>query len=283
MTQDLRKVDPAPFLEGLDLSGEHDPGTRPEVRWVKVADLRVDPTYQRDINRRGAANIRDIAKNFSWRKFGIVIVAPLEDGAYAIVDGQHRTFGAAGRGIGEVPCLVIEADARAQADAFVSINSGVTLMTPLQIHASRLAAGDADALALVEACKAGGATVCRYPVPGNRMDVGQTLAVSVLYKMLRTHGAQTLALALRCITRTGDGNPGMIRAALVKTLCGLLASRADLVRSERKLLAAMGQIHLESEFDAATVEARKRKTSLELVLAGRISSQLENAMMAKAA
>jgi len=283
MAEELRKIDTAPFMDGLDLSGAAPLANPPELRWIPVASLRVDSRYQRDVNRRGAANVKGIARNFDWRKFGTVIVAGLGGDTYAIVDGQHRTCGAACRGIEAVPCMVIEADTRAQATAFVAINSQVTLMTPLQIHASRVAAGDPDALALVAACAAGGVTVCRYPVPGNRMAVGETLAVSVMYKMLKSHGPERLGLALRCITGTNGGNPGMIRAALVKALCSVLSENRVFEGSERRLLDAVGQVHLETEFDAATVESRKRKASMETVLKARLASELGRHMMPLAA
>jgi hypothetical protein len=275
MAEEHRRIDPTPYMEVLDLSDAAEVGPRPELMWLPVDRLVVDPRYQREINRRGAQNVRAIAKAFSWLKFGIVIVAPVEDGLYAIVDGQHRTFGAAGRSLKEVPCLVIPADARTQADVFVSVNSQVTLMTPLQIHASRVAAGDADAIALVEACAAGGVTICRYPVPGNKMRPGETLAVGVLYKSLRTYGPRTLSMALKCITGTHDGNVGLVRASLVKALCGVLDAEPAYAASESRLVAAIGDLCLETELDNGAIEARKRKTNVEAVLAARIFAHLE--------
>jgi ParB-like nuclease domain len=67
-------------------------------------ELVVDVTYQREIGRRGAVNVNQIAENFDWSKFAPVIVAPVEGGQFAIVDGQHRTAAAMLRGQEKVPC-----------------------------------------------------------------------------------------------------------------------------------------------------------------------------------
>ena len=56
------------------------PGPAPQLMWIDIKDLVVDLTYQRDIGKRGAANIRQIADNFDWSKFAPVMVAPIEGG-----------------------------------------------------------------------------------------------------------------------------------------------------------------------------------------------------------
>jgi ParB-like nuclease domain len=74
-----------------------EPGDRepaPQLLWIEIKDLVIDPSYQRHIGKRGAANIRQIAENFDWSKFAPVIIAPIEGAQYAVVDGQHRTTAA---------------------------------------------------------------------------------------------------------------------------------------------------------------------------------------------
>ena len=41
------------------------------------------------------AHLRRIAEQFDWRLFAPVIVAPIEGGLFAVIDGQHRTHAAA--------------------------------------------------------------------------------------------------------------------------------------------------------------------------------------------
>ena len=140
----LRPIDPKPYAMDERLL-QQPVGPAPVLQWLPIDQLGIDPAYQRDILRRGHDNIGRIARRFDWRKFGTVIVAPIAGGRYAIVDGQHRTTAAAVRGIESVPCQIIMADPGEQAAAFAAINGAVTGMTPLQLHAARVAAGDPDA------------------------------------------------------------------------------------------------------------------------------------------
>src|ERR1700722_8255050 len=87
----------------IPLSAFH-PGPVPMLQWVEVGELVIDSSYQRAIGRRGTINIKGIAENFDWSKFAPVIVAPVEGGKFAVVDGQHRTTAAMLRGVESVPC-----------------------------------------------------------------------------------------------------------------------------------------------------------------------------------
>ena len=63
----------------------------------------VDVTYQREIGRRGAVNVNQIAENFDWSKFAPVIVAPVEGGHFAIVTGSIERL---------LPCFVAKRKCR---------------------------------------------------------------------------------------------------------------------------------------------------------------------------
>ncbi len=82
------------------------PGPAPVLLWIEIQNFVVDTEYQREIGKRGRQNIRLIAENFDWSKFAPIIVAPIEGGLYAIVDGQHRTTAAMIRGFEKVPCQI---------------------------------------------------------------------------------------------------------------------------------------------------------------------------------
>jgi hypothetical protein len=88
--------------------------------------LVVDTEYQREIGRKGATNVMQIAEHFDWSKFAPVVVAPVEGGRFAIVDGQHRTTAAMLREIKEVPCQVVQADRAKQAAAYAAVNGNIT-------------------------------------------------------------------------------------------------------------------------------------------------------------
>jgi len=143
---------------------------------------------------------------------------------FVVVDGQHRVTAAALRGIEKVPCQLIVADTPKQALAFAAINANVTRMSTMQLHAARVAAGDPAAVRLKNVCAAGGVTLLRYGVPLSLLSVGQTMAVVQLRRALESYGEKALRISLQCITKTRDGNPGMVRGLLVLALCAVLES-----------------------------------------------------------
>lgn len=270
----LRAVDPSP-LRARYAGPSSDAGDRPELQWLKIARLRIDPRYQREIGRRGADNILLIAARFAWAKFGPVIVAPVDGGLFAIVDGQHRTTAAALRGFESVPCVIIAADAAAQADAFVAINANVTAMSPLQLHAARLAAGDGSASVIGEICAEAGVTICRYPVPHNKIKPGETMAVSMLSGAFKKYGREVLVSALSCITKTRRGNPGMIRAQIVAALCAVLEADPKTLGDREQLISKMQTFDFGAEFDSARKAAIESGKTITGLLIEAIGSHLD--------
>jgi len=216
-------------------------GPAPMLDWIAIDKLVVDPTYQREIGKRGRFNVRHIAEHFEWSKFAPVIVAPIEGGLYAIVDGQHRSTAAALRGFKVDPCQVVQADRAQQAAAYSAVNGNVTKTTPQQLFHAKLAARDTEAILLQEVCDAGGARVLRRNQVVKDMQVGDTQAVGALQRCLRDYGRDTLITALQCITQTSDGNPGFVRATIIEGLCLVLNERRDWRDAGGALLTAMDE------------------------------------------
>jgi hypothetical protein len=198
------------------------PGPAPFLEWIETSRLVVDVTYQREIGRRGAVNVNQIAENFDWSKFAPVIVAPVEGGLFAIVDGQHRTTAAILRGQEKVPCQVVQADRAKQAAAYAAVNGNITKTTAQQLYHAKLAAKDPDALALAEICLVAEVEVLRKNLIRSGLQKGQTHAVTALNRCLAKYGRDTLITALQCITQTADGNAGFVRSTIVEALCEVL-------------------------------------------------------------
>lgn len=274
MTQ-LRRIDVTPFGGRYNGANKPSPGARPELKWIPIAALRIDPAYQRPVLRAGEKNILNIARNFSWSKFAPVIVAPIDGSLFCIIDGQHRVTGAALCGRKEVPCQVITADRRQQAEAFAAVNGNVTPMTSLQLHAARVASGEPRALALAQACGEADVTICRYPVPGNKMKPGETLAVGVLMGLLDKFGRDVFVAALSCITKTRRGNPGMIRAQIVDALCSVLEAEPNWYADLGRLIFAMQTFDFAEAFNAARAASVTEGGSIGDALVDSIGAHLE--------
>lgn len=271
----MRKVDPAPFAGFIGEPRSSDLGVRPTLVWLPIRCLRIDPAYQREVLKNGARNIGKIAMEFDWAKFGVVIVANLGTGMFAIVDGQHRAIAAAARGISEVPCLVIEADPGKQAEAFASINGAVTKISPLQIFHAEVAASKPEAIALRDACAEADVSICKYPVPASKMHLGQTLAVGTLKKALTQYGRDGLALALRCITKTGPQNVGMLNEPIIKAVCHVLDAEPSWCRVEYVLIEAMCRFDFAAHLHEAEVAAKQQRTQVAQALALRLFDFLD--------
>jgi hypothetical protein len=239
------------------IQSEFKPGPAPQLLWIAIKDLVIDPSYQRDIGRRGAANVRQIVENFDWSKFAPVIVAPVEGGQYAVVDGQHRTTAALLCDLEKVPCQVVQADRSQQAAAFAAVNGAVTKTTAQQLYHARLAAGHPETSELQEVLDAAGVQIVKINIVLSKMKIGQAHCVSALLRCLRAYGPATLITGLQCITQTADGNAGFVRASIVEGICEVLHKNRRWCEAGDGLLRAMDQLSFPDMWEQATVQKDK--------------------------
>jgi hypothetical protein len=281
---ELLRISGASFgerLNGRALS-DIEAAEKPRLFWIAIAALRVDGRYQRKIiGRASEKSVLTIASEFSWSKFAPVVVAECgdEEGSYAIIDGQHRTTAAALRGIRDVPCLIMKASLADQANAFAAINGTVTAISTMQLHAARVAAGEPSAVALREACAEAGVEIMRYPLAASQMKVGQTMAASKLAQQLARYGRNTLVAALRCITRTGDGNVGMVRAPVVEALCAVLDGEPDWGGDLPRLIEAMQSFDFHAAYSDSRLKASQERVGVQVPLVEIISAHLEKLLV----
>ncbi|TIX28839.1 ParB N-terminal domain-containing protein [Mesorhizobium sp.] len=277
MNSEVRTIDPTPFAAAFGRPLTSSLGIKPGLCWLPISSLRIDPAYQREIFEGGAKNVLKIAKGFDWALFGVVVCANIGQGLFAIVDGQHRVLAAALRAIEEVPCIIIEADPKKQAEAFAAINGAVTAIHPLSIFAAEIAGNKPDAIALRDACSKADVNILRYPVPSKNMKLGDTIAIRSLQECMRTYGADHLSLALRAITRARpDGNVGHVKAPIIKALCHVLDAEKSWCKPEYRLISVMGAFDYGAELDQASVLARKNKRQTHTELAVRLFDYLDD-------
>lgn len=250
------------------------------LQWIRVEDLVVDDSYQRPIYGAGKNNVRKIVAEFRWSMFAPVIVAPVEGGKFAVIDGQHRATAAAIRGIESVPAQVIIADQMEQASAFQSINGQVTRMHKLALHHAALASGDPAATELTEVATAAGVTLLRYPKAVNNIEAGETMALGTIAEGLRLYGRDVVVTALTCITETENNKPGVLAAGIIRALCSVLAANATWREGGSKLLEAFDEIDLEIEFEEAKMTRRPKGTATWEILGDRLRAELQRALPA---
>lgn len=271
----LRPIDASRFA-GLPERPEI--GVAPMLQWIKIADLVVNDLYQRPISGAGVTNVRRIAVGFRWSKFAPVVVSPVEGGQFAIIDGQHRTTAAALLGIEAVPALVVIADARAQAEAFKSINGNVTKVSPLSLHHAAVMAADPEAVEIQRAADAAGVSICRYPKPVGNLAPGETLALNTIRIGLRDLGFDAVVSGLQCVTETENNRPGGLSAIVLQAIFALLAENKKWRDAGEALLAAFDNIDLATEVEETQVTRRPKGVPLWTALTDRLRARLLEAL-----
>lgn len=191
-----------------------DLGHPPDLVWLPVDRLSVDPRYQRDTkSRRSQVVIEKIAADFRWSRFGVIMAVKGADG-WLVVDGQHRVEAARRRSdVPRVPALVLRETSLADVAAdFVAVNQTRVIVTPLHLHHAQLAAGDPETLKVADICKRAGIRICRWPTPANKMKPGETLAVGLIISVVRL-GEDA---ALKILTRARKASPVGVSARAIR-------------------------------------------------------------------
>lgn len=256
-----------------------DIGAPPELRWLPLASLVVDDRYQRAIGRQGRPNIIRILESFRWSKFSPLVVTPIEEDLFAIIDGQHHATSAFMHPeITMAPCMVIKVTPAEAAECFAAINGAVTSMTSGQIWKARVTAGDLLAVAVNKVLAAADASILAYRNPGQPYKIGQTLAVRTCEEAFKKYGADVLMIALQAVTQTGDGNPGLLVAPVIWELCEIVAKIDVFQKRPSLLFDLMDEVNLGDVLaktaSRAKLERRGHRKVLGEVLAGYLANAL---------
>ena len=260
--------------EGFEKPKSISAGAAPMLQWLKIADLVVDPAYQRPIIGKGRQNVDRIARAFSWSCFAPVVVSPVAGGKFAIIDGQHRTTSAAILGFESVPCQIVIAAREEQAAAFKAINGTTTPISQMALHAAALVASEPWAVQIAHVCACAQVELLRYPVPADKQAPGQTMAVGAIAQCLKQYGEATLITALQCVTQTSNNQPGALSARTIKAMCDVLHGDHERRDSGLALLEAFDSIDLMAIQDASAVDAAVKKVGRVQAMADRIRADL---------
>ncbi|QIB34773.1 DUF6551 family protein [Ancylobacter pratisalsi] len=275
MSTDLRTIERAEDAASHE-ERRRNAGPAPQLQWLDIDHLVVDPAYQRPITRAGRANIGKIAGEFRWSRFSPVIVSPVEGGRYAIIDGQHRVTAAAGIGIEAVPCQIVLATQGEQAESFTAINGATTRVTALALHRAAVAAGEPSAIAVAHVAARAGVKILAYPVATLDQELGQTMAVGAIAGVIARHGADVAVLALRCIVETPRNNVrGGVLASIVTAVGTVVRELRAERRSEADILALFDSVLLIREMDKAAMN-RQPGVPIHAALAERLRGAIRS-------
>jgi hypothetical protein len=220
-------------------------GPAPSLLWLKTVELVVDETYQRRISHAGRKAIQAIVDDFEWSRFSPVLVAPLEGGIYAIIDGQHRTTAAAVCGFDMVPCQLVQADRRRQAAAFAAVNGRVQRISTMHVYHAAHAAEEGWAVAVGEVAAAAGVTILKYPIMAHSpaRPRHSTMSVRAIQRIVDKHDSVFAATVLRSITRSALGDdPATLGDRWISGIASALAERPRWAADEVRLQAFFDEL-----------------------------------------
>jgi hypothetical protein len=192
-------------MREIDITGQApvqaNPGTAPMLDWIAVSQLVLDDSYQRGLARSNWDHIRKIANAFNWARFSPLLVAPVEGGRFAIVDGQHRAHAAALCGITSVPAMIVPMSVQEQAGSFAWVNGTIKRVTPMQMYRAALAAGEIWATRCDQVVAKAGCRLMNYVASGANKKPADIHAVALIRTAIERGHAEPLIAALDALRR----------------------------------------------------------------------------------
>lgn len=194
-------------------------GATPEFRWVDPADLLVDEAYQRGLSEKSVTLIRKVVGGWDWARFKPPVVAETADGL-EVIDGQHTAIAAATHpGIEKIPVMVVFADQReSRAAAFVGHNRDRIQLTPMQMHAAAVAAGDEDSVTIEAVCARAGVKVLRNSPANGVFKPGDTVAIKAIGALINRRGAMRARMVLEIVAKANAAPVGTAQIKAVEML-----------------------------------------------------------------
>lgn len=188
------------------------------LRVVPVADVGVDPTYQRGL----VPKHRKIAAEFSEEALGVPVIAQRPDGSLWVVDGQQRLAALRLLDIKQVRADVFaSAGPKHEAEVFRLINMNRTKLNSKDEFFALLAGGDEYAVLVKQVADAEGFTITRGGGNTGKADsvkLTSLTTVGTLLKIAKRGGREAVQFALSVIRRAWPHDPDRTRIEIVEGL-----------------------------------------------------------------
>ncbi|WP_319498051.1 ParB N-terminal domain-containing protein [uncultured Cohaesibacter sp.] len=250
-------------------------GPAPMMDWIPIKLLVIDETYQRSITAKGKHNIVKIIENFCWSKFSAVLVAPIEGGLYSVIDGQHRATAVLACGIEKVPCQIIQADRREQADAFAAVNNVRTNMQPITLYNARVTSGDPKALRVADVCARAGVEIPRSVQSSLLLKPNQFQSPSTTERLIEQYGEEVIITTLKALVEVAPENVSLLSVTNFKALSAVLWAN----KAWRDAGGALFDVLDDVDFDGIADKARElRKMTPGTSIASNATVLLEKKM-----
>ena len=247
-------------VDEIDRAAGTEAGPAPMLQWIEIDNLVVDERYQRDLKRGNWTAIRKIAAGFRWSRFSPVLVAPVEGGLFAIIDGQHRSHAAALCGFDRVPCQVVQMDLEEQAASFAAVNGAVTKVTVRQIFKAALAARDEWAVACAKVVSDAGCVLMTRNGDADSKKPGEIYAIGLIRQHVEAGQDAAVTMALRGIRQSESGEDAAAYTnEIIKPLISALVDRPWIVKHGTNLAPFLDEFDIWAALDRSAEFSRNRR------------------------
>lgn len=185
-----------------------------EITFVPVDKLDADRRYQRQISQSSLSRIRKIIANFSWSRFGALIIARQGE-RFVVIDGQHRSVAARALDIIEAPAIVVNGDLIQQAGDFVGINTTRTSVATIDKFRARVTSGDPAAIEVAEILA--NLEISTDVAAGHALAHRDTRAVAGLEKLVKRIGKGEVFTTLEMLLDAQPGQRNLLTAFAIET------------------------------------------------------------------
>jgi uncharacterized protein DUF6551 len=197
-----------------------------KIQAVKLDDLHVDRSYQRDLSMPLVEIIRN---NWDEVASELILVSDRGDDGLFIVNGQHRTAAARMGGMTKIWARVVQGLNPAQ-EAALRLKTNVRMSDrPLERFRAQIAAGDPESHAIVKILARFDTEVNMTPSPEEGIN-----AISTVEALYRLDDGGTLAEALQFIKDTfGMVGGKYATASFLRSIAWFILKHADEANFER--------------------------------------------------
>jgi len=185
---------------------------------IPIDGIRI-PSYQRVLDEQ---RVLRIIRKFNPLKMNALIISKRDDGAYYVIDGQHRMVVLQRLGIPSAVCMVIEGLTEEQeAELFRSQNDEVRTPTIYDRHHAGVVANDLNDITLAMKLEKHGYKIHRSK--GTRL----ISAITTLHRIMKDYGISTLDRVLEYSSLTWPDDPHATRKEMLAGLAEFIKNTGD--------------------------------------------------------
>jgi len=228
-------------------------GRIPTLQFCRPEELRIDPSYQRDIMGDKSQNlIRRIAVNWNWDLCLPLVVARRTDfiDRLFVIDGQHRLAAAKLRGdIDQLPCVILSyAAAAEEAASFVALNQQRKPLSRIDLFKAAVVSGTGIAPNVAAAIEAAGLMLTAQ-ADAKRWKPGWINNIGGIESAWLRHGAEVTSTALQVLARAFAGQVLQYAGTIFPGIVAICVNemRGGLVMDDRRTKLLVNMLSLTSQ------------------------------------